>query len=251
MLNLTTFEGDLFSSDRTLDKIENIQNRVLEKTAHLHDEKPVYPETYWFPLPPNVQGLEKEEYSPSGLKKKETIYNPFLMYLSFFDPHILREVAEHEGIHAGIPGEMLLSYLYYDFRDGYIKFGYIEPESVPNYKYPVGKAIEEGGVKVISEKIGGVEQTSYPLSSEMTGKIDKKLTEMNNKYSIVYIQKLAGIAEKKLIQTNYSKFHSNPADLKMSEIPNELMELLYILNQPQIVGTVQKFAPKTDLSYIV
>ena len=123
MLSLTPFEGDLFSPDHTLDKIENIQNRALEKTAHLHDEKPVYPETYWVPLPPNVQGLEKEEYTPSGWIKKETAYNPFLMYLSFFDPHVLKEVAEHEGIHAGTPGKMLLSHLYYDSRDGRIKFG--------------------------------------------------------------------------------------------------------------------------------
>jgi len=251
MLDLTPFEGDLFL-DRPLDKIENIQNRALEKTARLHDERPVYPKNpYWASLPLNVQGVEKEEYTPSGWIKKETAYNPFLMYLSLFDPNVLREVAEHEGIHAGTPGKMLLSHLYYDSRDGRIKFGYIEPDSVPSYKYPVGKAIEEGGVKVISEKIGGVEQTSYPVTSKMVEEIDRKLTEMDNNYSLVYIQKLASIAEKKLIQTNYSKFHSNPADLKMSEVPNELMEVLYILNRPQIIGTIRKFASKIDLSYIV
>jgi len=251
MVNIIELERRL-SPESTLNEMREFQDRVVRKTALLHDEKPIYPkESYWKPLPPNIVGVEKEEYLPSGYIKKETVYNPFLMDQSLFDPNILREVAEHEGIHAGTPGKMLLSHLYYDFRDGKIKFGYIEPDSVPKSKYPLGEVIKEGGVKVISEKIGGVEQRSYPISSEMVEEIDKKLTEINKKYSLIQIQKLAGTAEKKLVEENYSKFKSNPSDLKFSEIPNELLEVLYVLNQPGIIGIVQKYAPKTDLPYII
>lgn len=247
---LNSLEGDLFSPSSTLNRMEKAQNRVLEETAHLHGETPDYPETYWGGLPHGVGGVQIDKYGPSGIEK-EIVYNPLLMFASLFDPTILREVAEHEGIHGGTPGKLLLSYLYYDFRDGYIKFGKIEPEATPNFKYPVGKGIIEGGVKVTSEKIGGVKQKAYPVSSEMVEEIDKKLAEIDNNYSLIYIQKLAGIAQKKLIQKYFSKFVSNPDDLKIKEMPKELNELLYILNKPKIIGIVRKYAPKTDLFYVI
>ena len=244
MLNVIELERKL-SPGSTLDKIETFQNRMVKKTARLHGERPDYPEDpYWKPLPLNVGAEEKEKYHPSGQLEKKTVYNPFLMYQSLFDPNIIREVAEHEGIHAGTPGKILLSHLYLDLKDGRIKIGYIEPDSVLRSKYPLGEVIIEGGVKVISEKIGGVKQRAYPISSIMVEEIDKK-------YSLVQIQKLAGIAEKKLVEEDYSKFTHDINNFKISEIPNELLELLYVLNQPEIVGIVRKYAPKTDLSYVI
>jgi hypothetical protein len=249
MLNPNQLEGNLFSNP--LEKMEDYQRDAAKKTAKLFDQVPESAEgPYWGNLPPNVAGAEIEKYGPDGKLTKKTFYNPNLIFASYFDPQVLIRVPQHEGIHEEQPGKYLLSRLYYDRREGSIKLGYIEDKEDPEI-YPVGTAITEGAVSLISEKIGGVEQDTYPISSKMVKEMDKKLSEIDEKYSIIDIHKLAGEIEKKLIEKDFSKFISDPSKFNLSEVPPELYELLYIFNRPGIIKIVRDYVPKKDLFYIV